>query len=67
MMQQEARQQQQVQEEEEYQQVSFRKIEELESYGIAKADISKLKAGGFHTIEAVSSMILLPSLTQSLS
>ena len=33
--------------------VSFRKIEEMESFGVAKADITKLKAGGYHTIEAV--------------
>jgi hypothetical protein len=35
-------------------QVSFRKVEELEQYGIAKTDISKLKSGGFHTVESVS-------------
>ena len=40
-------------EQEDYQQVSFRRIEELEQYGIAKADIQKLKAGGYHTIESV--------------
>lgn len=39
---------------EDHQQVSFRKIEELENYGINKTDIIKLKAGGYHTIEAVS-------------
>lgn len=33
--------------------VSFHKIDELEQYGINKTDIAKLKAGGFHTIEAV--------------
>jgi hypothetical protein len=38
---------------EEYQQVSFRRIEELEQYGIAKPDIQKLKSGGYHTIESV--------------
>ncbi len=36
------------------QSVSFRRIEELEQYGVAKTDISKLKAGGFHTVESVS-------------
>lgn len=35
------------------QQVSFHRIEDLEQFGIAKADISKLKHGGYHTIEAV--------------
>lgn len=39
---------------EDVQQVSFHRIEELENYGISKADISKLKHGGYHTIEAVS-------------
>ncbi len=46
--------QQQQDNHEEYQQVSFRRIEELEQHGIAKSDIQKLKAGGFHTIESVS-------------
>lgn len=31
----------------------YHKIEELESYNINKTDITKLKAAGFHTIEAV--------------
>ncbi len=35
------------------QQISFHKIEELESFGINKTDIIKLKSGGYHTIEAV--------------
>lgn len=40
---------------EEYQQQSsFKKIEELENHGVNKTDIIKLKAGGYHTIEAVS-------------
>ena len=39
---------------EEYQQTTFKRIEELEQYGISKPDIQKLKAGGYHTIEAVS-------------
>lgn len=34
--------------------VSFKKIEELESYGVAKVDINKLKTAGYHTIEAVA-------------
>lgn len=50
---QEAEQDQGQQEQEEYQQVTFRKVEELEQYGVAKSDIQKLKAGGFHTMEAV--------------
>lgn len=33
--------------------VSFHRIDELEQFGINKTDISKLKNGGFHTIEAV--------------
>ncbi len=37
----------------EEQQMSFHKIEELESFGINKTDITKLKGGGYHTIEAV--------------
>ena len=42
-------------EQEEYQvQNTFRKIEELENFGINKTDIIKLKAGGYHTIESVS-------------
>ena len=32
---------------------TFHRIEELESHGISKQDIQKLKAGGFHTIESV--------------
>ena len=41
-------------EQEEYQvQNTFRKIEELENFGINKTDIIKLKAGGYHTIESV--------------
>ncbi len=45
---------------EEYQQQSsFKKIEELENHGVNKTDIIKLKAGGYHTIEAVSSSGLL--------
>jgi hypothetical protein len=38
---------------EEQQISSFRKIEELENFGINKADITKLKAGGYNTIESV--------------
>ena len=36
------------------QQVSFRKIEEMENFGINRADITKLKAGGFNTIESIA-------------
>mmetsp|Transcript_48845 Transcript_48845/g.85450 ORF Transcript_48845/g.85450 Transcript_48845/m.85450 type:complete len:346 (-) Transcript_48845:106-1143(-) len=40
---------------EEYQQQSsFKKIEELENHGVNKTDIIKLKAGGYHTIEAIA-------------
>lgn len=41
-------------EEEMDQRVSFRKIEELESFGVTRQDIKKLKEGGYHTIEAVA-------------
>lgn len=34
--------------------VAFHRIEELESYGINKQDINKLKSGGYHTIEAIA-------------
>lgn len=34
--------------------VAYRKIEELEQYGINKTDITKLKSGGYHTIEAIA-------------
>jgi DNA repair protein RAD51 len=40
--------------EQQYQTVSFHKIEELESYGINKQDIQKLKLGGYHTVEAIA-------------
>ena len=33
---------------------SFSKIEELESHGVNKGDINKLKAGGYHTIESIA-------------
>lgn len=36
--------------------VSFRRIEELEQYGVNKTDITKLKAGGYHTVESVSAV-----------
>lgn len=32
---------------------TFQRIEELESHGISKQDIQKLKAAGYHTIESV--------------
>lgn len=38
----------------EEQTVSYRKVEELEMFGINKADIMKLKAGGFNTIESIA-------------
>ena len=34
--------------------VSFRKIEELENYGVNRVDISKLKSSGFHTLESLA-------------
>lgn len=34
--------------------VCYRKVEELESFGVNKQDIAKLKTGGYHTIESVS-------------
>lgn len=34
--------------------VSFRKVEELENFGVNKTDVTKLKNAGYHTIEAVS-------------
>ncbi len=42
-----------VQREDEGQHSSFRKIEELESFGVNKTDLIKLKSGGYHTIESV--------------
>ena len=32
----------------------FKRIEELENYGIAKPDIKKLKEGGYHTLESIA-------------
>ena len=34
--------------------VAYTKIEELESHGVNKTDIAKLKAGGYNTIESVA-------------
>ncbi len=34
--------------------VSYSRIEELENHGISKVDITKLKAGGYHTIESIA-------------
>lgn len=34
--------------------VCFHRIEEMEANGVARVDIAKLKAGGYHTIEAVA-------------
>ncbi len=42
---------------EESHQVSFRRIEELEQFGVNKTDITKLKAGGYHTIESVRCLL----------
>ena len=33
---------------------TYSRIEELESHGISKNDVQKLKAGGFHTIESLA-------------
>jgi hypothetical protein len=38
--------------------VNFHRIEFLESFGINKADISKLKNGGYHTVESVNTVDL---------
>ena len=59
-------------EQEEYQmQSTFKKIEELENYGINRTDITKLKAGGYHTIESVNIFDILflnkPFLTEILA
>jgi DNA repair protein RAD51 len=32
----------------------YRRIEELEALGVSKPDITKLKAGGFHTVESIA-------------
>lgn len=43
---------------------TFQRIEELESHGISKQDIQKLKAAGYHTIESVIiSPLLILTLT----
>ena len=34
--------------------MNFKKIEELENFGVNKTDIAKLKAGGYNTIESVA-------------
>lgn len=44
---------------------TFQKIEELESHGISKQDIQKLKTAGYHTIESVSYSLLLSSYSYS--
>lgn len=33
---------------------AFKRIEELENFGISKPDIKKFKEGGFHTIESIA-------------
>ena len=45
---------QQMQMEQMEQQMSFRKIEELENFGVNRTDITKLKTGGFHTVESLA-------------
>jgi hypothetical protein len=35
--------------------VSFKKVEELENFGINKTDIKKLKEGGYNTVQSVRS------------
>ena len=39
---------------EEGQVMAFHRIEELENYGVNKVDITKLKTGGYNTIESVA-------------
>jgi DNA repair protein RAD51 len=34
--------------------VSYRRIEDLENFGINRQDITKLKAAGFHTVESIA-------------
>ena len=34
--------------------VAYKKIEELENFGVNRTDITKLKTGGFNTIEALA-------------
>ena len=34
--------------------VCFHRIEELEANGVSRVDIAKLKAGGYHTVEAIA-------------
>ena len=34
--------------------VSFRRIEELENFGVNRVDITKLKSSGFHTLESLA-------------
>ena len=34
--------------------ISFRRIEELENFGVNRTDINKLKTSGFHTIESLA-------------
>ena len=45
-----------------FQAVSFRKIEELENFGVSKTDVTKLKAGGYNTIESVRHIIFISIL-----
>lgn len=33
---------------------SFRRVEEMENFGINKQDVQKLKAAGFHTVESIA-------------
>jgi hypothetical protein len=44
---------------------TFIRIEELESHGISKQDILKLKNGGYHTVESVRYYFASPSLCYS--
>ena len=34
--------------------VNFKKVEELENFGVNKTDIQKLKAGGYNTVESIA-------------
>jgi DNA repair protein RAD51 len=46
---------------------TFQRIEELESHGINKQDIQKLKSAGYHTIESVSLGNIFPNFALILS
>jgi hypothetical protein len=47
-------------------QVNFHRVEELENYGVNKVDVSKLKSGGYNTIESVNMLLSPPHASKSL-